>query len=103
SGGGASSFVLPYRWFARRRPKERRKFGKRSGCPTNRPILRGERFYFRGTFRQCAFARAISPDRKRNEEKIDNHEDRHVGLAADAKSVTVQTFTEHEIDAIPGH
>src|SRR6266568_7511170 len=53
--------------------------------------------------RYCAFAGAVSPDRECNEQKIGNHECRNVSLAADAEPITVQTFAEHKVHAVPGH
>ena len=49
------------------------------------------------------FAVSISPDRKRNKQKIENNERRDVRLAADAESVAMQTFAQNKVHAIPRH
>jgi hypothetical protein len=50
-----------------------------------------------------AFALSVSPDRERNEQKIENDKYRDVCLAANAEPVTVQTLPEDKIHAIPRH
>src|SRR6266487_213225 len=49
------------------------------------------------------YTRAVTPHREPDECKIDNNKASYIGLAADTETVTVQTFAENEIDAIPRH
>src|SRR5438552_11560975 len=67
------------------------------------PVLRGDRFSLPGASPYGALARPVTPDRKRDKQKIDNYEGRDIGLAADTEAVGMKSFSEHEIDSVPRH
>src|SRR5438445_9985595 len=45
----------------------------------------------------------MTPDRECDKEQISDDESSNVGFAANAEAVTVQSFSEDEVDAVPRH
>src|SRR4029453_5479435 len=75
-------------------------------CPRGRWWLQLHRGALRVRVADCCDgtrASSISPDGKGDKQKIKNHKGRHVRFAADAKSITVETFAHQKVHALPPH
>src|SRR6266487_534603 len=84
-------------------PRTKETARKLQGVRSRPSILDRDRFRLCGPSTDRALAHSVTPDRKRDEQKIDNDKGRHIGLAADAESIGVKSLSEDEVYAVPGH